>query len=210
MASACYTRLPEGSVRLLRLLPPDPDAPSQIKCRISSFALLDSETAHAYEALSYVWGSTVEGSGPSIAVNDHEFAVTPNLYAALLHLRDAFVERVLWIDALCINQNDDIEKGYQVQSMARIYAKANRVIVWLGEATADSGSALRRLLEAADTLSQEQQLHEITFDEVQQPQETAFEGREQRSPVLGLLARPWFRRIWVSAPNHGPSVRCAM
>ena len=64
----------------------------------------------------------------------HRLLVTANLHGLLSEVRDRLLERVMWIDAICINQEDDNEKGRQVQSMAKIYAYANRVIVWLGEA----------------------------------------------------------------------------
>jgi hypothetical protein len=68
--------------------------------------------------------------------------VTRNLEAALRHLRHQNVPRRLWIDAICINQGDDIEKGYQIQQMQHVFRHARPVIVWLGEATADSDLAL--------------------------------------------------------------------
>jgi len=60
------------------------------------------------------------------------------------------VERIFWIDAICINQNDDIEKGHQVASMAKIYAKVSGVIVWFGEAADDSDRAIRAIRRAAE------------------------------------------------------------
>jgi hypothetical protein len=90
------------------------------------------------------------------------------------------VERILWIDAICINQEDNAEKGQQVQSMAKIYAKASRVIVWLGEAASDSNQALRVLRKAAE----------------EQYANSAIGETNQRA-ILALLERPWFQRIWV-------------
>jgi hypothetical protein len=99
-----------------------------------------------------------------------------NLYVALSHLRDRSIERTIWIDAICINQRDPKEKGQQVQSMAKIYAKASRVIVWLGGATPDSGQALEEIRIAAE-------------------QRTKRSINE--SAILELLEGPWFQRIWV-------------
>ncbi|KAK3339775.1 heterokaryon incompatibility protein-domain-containing protein [Lasiosphaeria hispida] len=115
-----------------------------------------SRVAHAYDALSYTWGSVAD-SNPTIFVNGHERAVTANLCAALWHLRDPSGERTLWIDALCINQQNNQEKGQQVQSMAKIYAKASRVIVWLGEPTVDSDLAFNALLSFVRQLDEEGQ-----------------------------------------------------
>ncbi|KAK0724351.1 heterokaryon incompatibility protein-domain-containing protein [Lasiosphaeris hirsuta] len=144
-----YTPLPKGCIRLLRLLPP-PDDKSRTECQLITYSLLDSRRTHSYEALSYVWGS--EESKEPIWVDGNKLSVGGNLYKALSHLRDCFVERILWIDAICINQRDDKEKGHEVQSMAKIYAKASHVIAWLGEAVDNSNSALEVILRAAKGL----------------------------------------------------------
>ena len=73
-----------------------------------------------------------EDNTQPIYINNQEFPVRANLHAALSHLRVRFLERILRIDTLCIDQEDNAEKGRQVQSMAKIYAKASRMIVWLG------------------------------------------------------------------------------
>jgi hypothetical protein len=62
------------------------------------------------------------------------FAVTPNLHVALKHFRHAARRRVLWVDAMCINQNDPDEKSEQVPMMGEIYRRATKVYAWLGEA----------------------------------------------------------------------------
>lgn len=155
-----YSKLPPDSIRLLRLQPHrDPNAP--IRCTLFDCPLLqahDQVTFSPYEALSYVWGSTENPQ--SITVRDcpisyddddgspatasakkaGTLSVTRNLHEALVQLRDRFIDRVLWIDAICINQADLDERSCQVASMARIYAIASRVLVWLGPA-ADDGVA---------------------------------------------------------------------
>ncbi|KAK1241087.1 hypothetical protein MKX08_001061 [Trichoderma sp. CBMAI-0020] len=89
-----------------------------------------------FNALSYVWGTSTERL--SITCNGEQFDVTENLDSALRHLRSEDNERILWIDAICINQKDDSERGYQVGLMKDIYRMANTVVIWLGEADADS------------------------------------------------------------------------
>lgn len=117
-----------GSIRLLRLMP-HADKNASIQCQLFEFPLLcdSSGGMNLYEALSYVWGDG--GNNMSISVDNHYLKVTSNLHAALLCFRDQFLERVLWIDAICINQGDLDEKKKQVQFMARIYSKASRVTV---------------------------------------------------------------------------------
>ena len=68
--------------------------------------------------------------------------VTPNLHSALEQLRLPDQSRVLWIDAICINQGDTSERNQQVSYMAEIYQKAAHVCIWLGPADEQSGMAL--------------------------------------------------------------------
>ncbi|KAF2105436.1 heterokaryon incompatibility protein-domain-containing protein, partial [Lophiotrema nucula] len=82
-----------------------------------------------YEALSYVWGYS--RSTRLIHVQEKETQVTENLEAALRDLRYDDQPRLLWVDALCINQSDGEEKGHQVRMMGNIYSGAERVICWL-------------------------------------------------------------------------------
>ncbi|KAH7012701.1 heterokaryon incompatibility, partial [Microdochium trichocladiopsis] len=84
-----------------------------------------------YEALSYTWGAT-EGIQRAITVDNGKIQVTPNLHTALCHLRTD-KPRLLWIDALCINQNDQEEKAQQIALMGNIYRKAEQVVAFLGE-----------------------------------------------------------------------------
>lgn len=166
-------------MRLVRLLPRDSAAygDSRIKCCFLPGPLLDSKTAHPFEALSYAWGS--EENSKSISVDGCNFLVGANLYSALLHLQDDFIERILWVDALCINQENTAEKGRQVQSMAKIYAKASRVIVWLGEATANAGDeALEYILAVSN-------------------RQTTSVDETKKDLIVDLLGRSWFQRAWV-------------
>ncbi|KAF1958146.1 hypothetical protein CC80DRAFT_558925 [Byssothecium circinans] len=85
-----------------------------------------------YEAVSYTWGDTQDTS--LILLNDKNFQATKSLIVVLRHLRLPNKDRVLWVDAICINQVDDNEKSRQVQRMGQIYANARVVLIWLGEA----------------------------------------------------------------------------
>lgn len=87
------------------------------------------DEAGSYTALSYTWGT----SEPThrISIGNKVLDIRENLYEALIHLHKASVTRV-WIDAICINQEDDREKGLQVQRMGDIYREADKVIAWLG------------------------------------------------------------------------------
>jgi hypothetical protein len=98
-----------------------------------------------FYALSYVWGDPA-------AVCDLEINGTPakigaSLHAALQSIRKNTKFRVIWADALCINQGDNEEKSWQVQQMAAIYSRARATISWLGPPSEDSKLALETLVE---------------------------------------------------------------
>jgi len=163
------------------------DRNSPIECQLSTHALLlDSATSHPYDALSYVWGS--KANQKSTTLNGHPFAVTENLHAVLAHLRDSFVNRTLWVDAISINQDDLAERGHQVQSMAWIYSKAQCVVVWLGSASEDSEQAIQIIRASARWQASKCSGSELFGV-----------SASDRAAVVSLLERPWFERIWVSA-----------
>jgi hypothetical protein len=95
-----------------------------------SLTTIDIEDAPRYEALSYVWG---RGQAESpMWCEGRPIFITANLDAALRHLRLPTQARRLWVDALCINQENVDERTRQVQYMRLIYKHATRVVVWLG------------------------------------------------------------------------------
>ncbi|KAL9473464.1 hypothetical protein ACSS6W_007844 [Trichoderma asperelloides] len=170
--------LSSGNIRLLRLLPHgDQNAPLQ--CQLFDYPMLElGEGPHMYEALSYVWGSSEKPH--TVYVNGSIMAITANLHEVLVRLRNRMIERILWIDAICIDQSNTKERGDQIRHMAEIYCKANRVIVWLGESVDGSDQALKSIRIAAD-------------EEIPKSSDHAFD----RHAILAMLQRPWFRRIWV-------------
>ncbi|KAF7855309.1 uncharacterized protein EAF02_011568 [Botrytis sinoallii] len=111
-----YHPLKDGEIRVLGIEPGTFDEP--IHCNLSPCLLDDNPT---YQALSYTWGD------PSICA-----PIKVDGHVALRYLRDTEVPRVLWIDAVCINQEDIPERGMQVQQMRRIYKDAKDVTIWLG------------------------------------------------------------------------------
>ncbi|KAF1937176.1 HET-domain-containing protein, partial [Clathrospora elynae] len=85
-----------------------------------------------YQALSYVWGSP--RATRSIRLDGPTYPVTSNLESELRHQRERFGdELVLWVDALCINQEDVEERTQQVQLMGLMYDKCTEGIVYLGD-----------------------------------------------------------------------------
>lgn len=119
---------PRSEIRLLALDPASAfEAP--LVASLSHALLADSGE---FECLSYTWGEI--GVAGSLLLSGHEFSIYESVDAALRRLRRDSEVRVLWIDAICINQEDNAEKGVQVPLMRQIYQQASQVCVYLGEA----------------------------------------------------------------------------
>ncbi|KAH6031783.1 hypothetical protein HBI83_022120 [Parastagonospora nodorum] len=194
------------TIRLLRLLPSEVDK-AEIRVELLEYDLRHSQQSlhsyeafsyflrhsqqsrHSYEALSYVWGGLE--TTQSILIGDEELRITSNLHAALLRLRDVTFPRILWVDAVCINQSDDPEKELQIQSMAMIYGFAKRTIVWLGEETEGSDIALEAIRFAGNKRDS------IFNDNNGSSGRAGADEGYVRNAIASLLQREWFERIWV-------------
>lgn len=136
-----YRPLRIEQTRLLRIHRSD-DAESKIVCELINVShVIDEEESGffhegtenieeeapefiQYDALSYTWGDSTPVN--EIEVNGAAVAVKRNLFDALVHLRLPANERYVWIDALCVNQDDNEEKAKQVEMMFSIYQNAPR------------------------------------------------------------------------------------
>jgi hypothetical protein len=133
-------------IRLLRINSSQPDV-FDIHCSLENVSLNAMPT---YEALSYEWGlPDVNDHCSRVLLNSHVVPTTPNLRLALNRLPP---ERCYWIDALCINQRDDNERGLQVRLMTEIYRHASAVVVWLGLEEGNSKHGMYFLNEAGTFL----------------------------------------------------------
>lgn len=93
----------------------------------------DRSAAPEYEALSFVWGK--DERSQRMELPSGCLKITDSLASALRALRSNDKPRQLWVDAVCINQGDHLEKSHQVSQMAKIYGQAARVLAWLGESS---------------------------------------------------------------------------
>ena len=147
-----------------------------------SVQALSSPSPEPYEALSYTWGPP--GGNFSIKILAHgeayRICIRANLDAALRHLRSSTEHKFFWIDALCINQQDDDEKSLQIQFMSEIYNQATDVCVWLGVEEDDSARAItfiKRCLNLDD------------FDRLAQDSLASKEW----AALSALMRRPWVK-----------------
>jgi hypothetical protein len=197
MSSYRYFPLSDDNIRLLCLLPNASEA-EPLQCKLLDYNLQDpSGRTHLYDALSYVWGDPNDTQPIYIVENKlqgkEKLQVTANLYAALSHLRNFFFQRIIWVDAICIDQGNSEEREQQILLMAKIYSQAIRVLVWLGEKTEDTDGALEYIRLAANK--------ELT---------ASSEKERNHQAVLALLERPWFQRIWVREQTLSYSYKIAL
>jgi hypothetical protein len=116
-----------GGIRSLELAPGKFD--DDIEIRLVP-ATLNDDTGLRYEAHSHVWGTDM--ATRRAVVNGIATAVTSNLDCALRHLRFTMVPRIVWVDAIAIDQKNTQERNHQVHIMGKIYSTAIGVILWLG------------------------------------------------------------------------------
>ncbi|KAK4231751.1 heterokaryon incompatibility protein-domain-containing protein [Podospora fimiseda] len=182
-----------------------------LRCRISTTSIA---SPIPYKALSYAWGSpTDDRYFIVVSANENSeslgaLGITPSLDEALRYLRQLAagdVATLCWIDQICINQQDELEKSAQVQLMGNIYKLAEQVQVWLGPPADDSDALMRAQLIGipfndrkawADVNScPPGNLHKPVFDLYEL-------ARRWLLPHVGYFiawtSRRWFRRMWVA------------
>jgi len=140
-----YASLPiPAQSRCIRLLDLDPlDDNCSSPNLIGHVRVVDLNDKPSFTALSYVWGCKTNPRH-SIFCKSHDFDVkiTEGCYEALWHIRKKFGAVTIWIDAICINQNDDEEKETQIAFMKDIYMSAKVVYVWLGRGNEKANEAI--------------------------------------------------------------------
>jgi hypothetical protein len=188
---ASYSRLEEESQQIRLLLVHPGDGDSTPTCELVQVSLHDEPR---YFALSYAWGDASVTS--PIVLNGEEKAVAVNLAAALRNLRHESWIVPLWVDALCIDQKNVVEKGSQVLQMTKIYASAVCAWLWLGEEADDSdvGMETIRGLTAEYLADPSVRLDPVPW-----------------RAVAALLKRSWWSRVWViqeALVSRGAVVRC--
>lgn len=164
-----------------------------------------SDERPSYDALSYTWDTHSGSRLLHIVVKGmaQTMHISCNLADILLYLRYADRPRVMWIDALCIDQNNDVEKGPQVARMGQVYRSAERISIWLGREENDSTRALNTMLWIGSkvtvdwarlSVSLRPECVEPDFQDVNKgvplrPEDT--------KAIYHLLCRRWFQRLWI-------------
>ena len=229
-----YQKLPESTIRLLILLPgtkdldlnaefrlqrvsrklpsgqyedqgPEPDSSSHL----TSGNAVDELEQVPYEALSYTWGKPIFRR--TIHVHGSPIPITQNLFDALVHIRNEEARRILWVDALCINQSDNHEKSFQIPLMRHIYTNASQVLIWLGRGNKSSDRALQLINDItvqAKIIAREKAIPVMRFMTESGLQEELWDRlpssdngsmlylEEPEVQLSRFIERPWFSRLW--------------
>ncbi len=178
-----YSRLAPGQFRLIKLLP------GQENDRLTGGLItVDPTNAPQYVGLSYVWGPPGEEGQdqPSILLDNVAIELRPNLASAMHTLRRLHQDTHIWIDALCINQEDNTEKSTQIPLMADIYRLSDSVAIWLGETT----SYGRLAFSFASWITKHPDLVAKVAEQQLKVLITAF---------FDMIRNPWFQRKWIIA-----------
>jgi hypothetical protein len=173
-----------GEIRILTLYPGSKH--SDIEASLSVRTNVLEEPIWPYEAVSYFWGDQTQQSTIKVLQQGsvYEISVGKNLKGALRALRYPRRKRYLWVDALCIDQRNILERNHQVLLMSKIYESAEQVCVWLGEKSTDSSLAIEfasRVIEL-----------EHTDSLVEDPTTT-----KKWAALSAMMRRQWFSRRWI-------------
>ena len=196
-----YRGLKKGKeIRVIELSPGDED--DDLHGRILHVAL---KPKMEYSAISYVWGSNEKPC--QLATNEGSIPITRSLAAALRRARWETKAVVVWADAVCINQNDNAEKAIQVQMMGKIYTNAKAVTGYLGEYADKCDLAIETLIGFSrsklrpDLNPGYYGLYPKEWRNGNFPIGTLWmraSDEEKWEAVRLLMARPWFRRVWIA------------
>lgn len=210
LADGLYRPLKHNEIRVLELLLGDKAAP--ILCHLRH---VEIEYYDEFEAVSYTWGN--EQYSRSIRFKSGTLAITPSLEAALRvfrhpvpgalgwafeHVRRFFGSdswrhtlipgtSYLWIDAICINQEDLDERNRQIKVMGEIYRRAKRLLIWLGVESNNSDVAMNFLSMAGETREMTDHIY------VDWLRENAAQFQQIFESIMALLSRPCFTRAWI-------------
>lgn len=190
----------EDELRILTINPSN-HFESRISCELK---ILPRKQCEDYTALSYCWDPQDEEK-VDITIGRSGFGVGNNLAGALQYLRGKEKPCKLWVDAICIDQQNLYEKSVQVQKMENTYRDSTSVIVWLG---APSGN--EKILSAISIIDnlgsqlQDKKLIDVPSANLDLRSSICdLHPKDYAISILSLLKHRWFTRLWVGRCNNG-------
>ncbi|PKS12979.1 hypothetical protein jhhlp_000320 [Lomentospora prolificans] len=149
---------------------------------------LDQQHSVPFHALSYMWGDVTERC--DIILNGNPFAISRRLMEILRALRKEAEPLRIWIDAICINQDDLAERAAQVQLMRKIYREAAVVRVWLDEDIDEASPAFTKL----STLNAQSTIQDLG------------DTPDFWDPVVKIFQNAYWKRVWIQQEISNASV----
>jgi hypothetical protein len=199
-----YGPLPPDSIRLLHI---------NMEMSESSAGELEVVRLHEappYYALSHCWGPQKQNT--SIEIGNERLPVCSDLFSGIMRLRELAADSseleprldYVWIDNICINQEDAAERSAQVQLMGTIYSKAIRTLVWLGPESYSSFEAWRfvdyiyGIFKTHHAASKVEDIPQCTYSDTYHKMYRLPEWDDKAWVYLReLFDLRWFSRIWV-------------
>lgn len=218
MGTTTYHPLNQDEFRLLKLPPADQNATlhlqmfhSRLEWKITpghSFSKHDADKKgeaipiDPYEATSYTWGSP--NPTKTVVCNGQETEMRENAFDFLQQLRLPQTERIVWMDCICINQDDNEEKAAQVEIMHWIYRSAKAVYIWLGQEADESALGMAYMSSLDTKVYLKEAEGSIGSPAVFRAKSSIFSSLAENSEnqrllksILAIVQRPWLTRIWV-------------
>lgn len=180
------------TIRIFQLLPGS--LGSKVSGRLLRHDMRAGDSTDSYEALSYRWGTTSEAKTIELGQN-LDFKVTAALETALQVLRSSKKARMIWIDAICINQGDVQERNQQVQLMRKIYMSAKLVRIWLDVEIDPTCAAMIKLQNLNDQSTEEDLGDDPSFWE----------------PLCPVFKDHYWMRVWIQqeiSPATALAIQC--
>jgi hypothetical protein len=164
----------------IRLLTVDRLTRESAQCQLRTYS---RSLAPEYDAITYCWGedktlATITCNGSNLRIRKSLF----RMLKYLCHRRPPY--RPLWIDAICLNQDDNEEKAVEVPLIHKVFANATRTIAWLGKGNAKTDAAMNFLSSNRDV-------------NVDDPSLTKGSSNAHQRALQAILQSPWFNRLWV-------------
>jgi hypothetical protein len=185
-----YRPLEEGEIRLLTIISHN-----------EFTAVLQLEThprdrAPDYDAVSYAWGEDL--STKSVSCNGICLRIRTNLFKALPYLDRCRPEprRPLWIDAICLDQENKAEKAKEVPRMGKLFENAARTLVWLGESADDSELAINSMHDLTQSMLATEDTQFLTLRQRIARHKIPAADVPKWKAIKNLQLRPWFFRLW--------------
>lgn len=197
-----YRRLNKDrkEIRLLTLQPGSGD--DEIRCTLRH-TFIDERPFPNYETISYVCGRPEEKR--PIKLHGSPVNILANSEIVLRRMRLPASKRVLWLDAVCIDQNNVAERGHQVGVMSEIYTNTFRNLIWLGPDDGHTEQAITEIRAVIEEMTREcnglENFGLVLRNEDRQPQDpyTGLSSIDlsSRSSLLHFFRSTWFRRLWI-------------